>query len=635
MDGQPVYNASDGEETSLLPQQQRRGRRLRPAVGAAVACVAAFGAVAVVTNARATELRRVNAPEIASSSGSSARAISSSSTPTIVISLLDDQGYADVPWHAQDAATQAAMPFADALRKDTGGIDVENYHAWRDCTPSRAMLLTGRHHAQLGMHVPLLGGATAAVPTDEVLIGELLEKARPGAYHKAMVGKWDLGAASPKYIPTARGFDGFTGFYNAMIDYFDWTIDGTVSDIAGTVVDAQRNAGPAPQAAGRYTTRFLRDAALGEVAAAKATGKALFLYAAWNAIHYDVAIPDAHALGRPVYAKALELGLTETRATALGALRIVDAANEWIYSRLDRDNTIWIQTSDNGGDPNQGASNYPLRGGKVSGWQGGFQVPCFVWLGANLRGSLKEYAGLVYVTDWVPTIIGGALGAPEALPADLYGQDLWESLRGNSAKAREDILLMASYGTGDEAGEALVSLRTDRYKVTIGQAPCAVGTPAGAYAGCDCSSDRTTVWVSDLVKDPSEGTNLNCGDALPADVRADLAERLARSWDAHVEPAQRQCYDDALAAAFIQANCTYNEVQYYCPFLDEDVEDIPRYEAVPGSARFNWLARAPDVCLRDADAAAFDPTCVQEEATVLLSLVPEEWEDYCHPGDAA
>ena len=129
------------------------------------------------------------------------------------------------------------------------------------------------------MHVPLLGGATAAVPSDETLIGELLEKARPGAYHKAMVGKWDLGAASPKYIPTARGFDGFTGFYNAMIDYFDWTIEGAVSDIAGTVVDAQRNDGPAAKAAGQYTTRFLRDAALGEVAAAKAAGKALFLYA--------------------------------------------------------------------------------------------------------------------------------------------------------------------------------------------------------------------------------------------------------------------------------------------------------------------------------------------------------------------
>ena len=276
MDGQPVYDASEGEETtSLLPQQQRRARRLRPAVGAAVACVAAFGAVAVVANARTTELRRSNDPAIGNVGRRSA-----AKTPTIVVSLLDDQGYADVPWLAQDAATQSAMPFADALRKDAGGVDVKNYHTWRDCTPSRAMLLTGRHHAQLGMHVPLLAGATAALPTDEQTIGELLEKARPGAYHRAIVGKWDLGAASPKYVPTARGFDAFTGFYNAMIDYFDWTIESVaMTDIAGTILDAQRNDGPSPKAAGQYTTRFLRDAALGEVAAAKAAGKALFLYA--------------------------------------------------------------------------------------------------------------------------------------------------------------------------------------------------------------------------------------------------------------------------------------------------------------------------------------------------------------------
>ena len=196
---------------------------------------------------------------------------------------------------------------------------------------------------------------------------------------------------------------------------------------------------------------------------------------------------------------------------------------------------------------------------------------------------------------------------------------------------------MASYGTGDEAGEAMVSLRTNRYKVTIGQAPCAVGTPSGDYAGCDCSVDRTTVWVSDLLEDPSESTNLNCGDALPAEIRNELAERLARSWDAHVEPAQRQCYDAEAAAAFIQRMCTYDDVQYYCPFLDEDVNDVPRYEAaVPRSARFNWLARAPDVCLSNTDDAAFDPTCVADEATIYLPmLVPEEWPDFCPPGDAA
>ena len=143
-----------------------------------------------------------------------------------------------------------------------------------------------------------------------------------------------------------------------------------------------------------------------------------------------MAIPDAHALGRPVYAKARELGLNTTRATALGALRIVDAANEWIYSRLDRDNTIWIQTSDNGGDPNQGASNYPLRGGKGSGWQGGTQVPCFMWLGANLRGSLKSYEGLVHDGVILPQVV--------VLEGDvrLGGPDLAVAVQVGSAGAR-------------------------------------------------------------------------------------------------------------------------------------------------------------------------------------------------------
>lgn len=624
MAGPPVYD--DGAQTpnegdNLLPH--RGGRRLRPAVGAAVACVAALGTIAAVTTARTNLVAAAGGQgwPVADAMGPGYK--SGSSTPTIIISLLDDQGYADVPWHAQDAATQDAMPFADALRRD--GVDMPNYHTWRDCTPSRAMLLTGRHHAQLGMHLPLIAGATAALPTDEATLGELLEKARPNAYHRAMVGKWDLGAASPAYIPTARGFDGFTGFFNAMIDYFDWNIETTF--VAGTVLDAQRNDGPAQNAAGQYTTRYLRDAALGEIAAAKSAGKALFLYAAWNAIHYDVEIPDAHALGNPVALKAAGLGLTPERCSALGALRIVDAANEWIYSRLDRDNTVWIQTSDNGGEPHKGASNYPLRGGKGTGWQGGFNVPAFVWLGANLRGSLRSYDGLVHVTDWVPSLIGGLLGAPEVLPENLYGQDLWEAFRGNSQKKREDILLMASYGTGDDAGKAMVSIRTERYKVTIGQAPCAVGTPSGAYAGCDCSVDRSTVWVTDLLEDPSESVNLNCG-LLDAEVRADLQNRLAKNWDMHVEPAQRPCYDEALAAAAIQDKCTYGGTAYYCPFLDIDVADAPRYSAdVPQSTNFNWLARTPDVCLVDADAAPFDSTC--ENAFVLgeLTLTADHTED--------
>ena len=66
--------------------------------------------------------------------------------------------------------------------------------------------------------------------------------------------------------------------------------------------------------------------------------------------------------------------------------------------------------------------------------------------------------------------------------------------------------------------------------------------------------------------------------------------------------------------------CTYDDVQYYCPWLDEDVNGVPRYEAadVPRSAL--QLAAGTDVCLSNADDAAFDPACVQMRPQYLPML---------------
>ena len=369
-------DVSEGD--ALLPtSQQNRRKRLRPAVGAAVACVAAFGAVAVVANARTTDLRRSNDPEIGNVGRRSA-----AKTPTIVVSLLDDQGYADVPWLAQDAATQSAMPFADALRKDAGGVDVKNYHTWRDCTPSRAMLLTGRHHAQLGMHVPLLAGATAALPTDEQTIGELLEKARPGAYHRpsSASGTW---ARLPQIRPHGAGLRRLHGFYNAMIDYFDWTIESVaMTDIAGTILDAQRNDGPSPKAAGRTrrgscaTRRSARSPRPGPRARrSSCTRPGTRSTTTWPS--------PTRTRGQPVYMKAVGLGLPQERALALAAAHRRRGERVDLLAP-DRDNTIWIQTSDNGGEPTRAPRTTRCAAARARAGRAA-QVPCFVWLGANPR----------------------------------------------------------------------------------------------------------------------------------------------------------------------------------------------------------------------------------------------------------
>ncbi len=68
------------------------------------------------------------------------------------------------------------------------------------------------------------------------------------------------------------------------------------------------------------------------------------------------------------------------------------------------DNAVVVFTADNGGWVTTnalGGNNWPLRGGKVSDFEGGVRATAFVTGGllpANLRG--KNSTALIHVTDW-------------------------------------------------------------------------------------------------------------------------------------------------------------------------------------------------------------------------------------------
>jgi len=55
------------------------------------------------------------------------------------------------------------------------------------------------------------------LPLDETTIAEVLQHS---GYTTYMFGKWNLGNASPRYVPTARGFDYFLGFLNGYQFYW-------------------------------------------------------------------------------------------------------------------------------------------------------------------------------------------------------------------------------------------------------------------------------------------------------------------------------------------------------------------------------------------------------------------------------
>ncbi|GFR57423.1 arylsulfatase B, partial [Elysia marginata] len=61
----------------------------------------------------------------------------------------------------------------------------------------------------------------------------------------------------------------------------------------------------------------------------------------------------------------------------------------------------------NGGWVPYHGNNYPLRGGKISIWEGGTRVPAFIY-GKGVKKAKNRYDGLMHAVDWFPTIVEAA-----------------------------------------------------------------------------------------------------------------------------------------------------------------------------------------------------------------------------------
>ena len=90
------------------------------------------------------------------------------------------------------------------------------------------------------------------------------------------------------------------------------------------------------------------------------------------------------------------------------------------------DNTLIIVSSDNGGAVQKGASNFPLRGGKTTLWEGGVKATAFVAGGIldnNRRGLTMD--ALMHISDWLPTLsalAGVEFGAETEQELDGFNQ---------------------------------------------------------------------------------------------------------------------------------------------------------------------------------------------------------------------
>ena len=180
-----------------------------------------------------------------------------------------------------------------------------------------------------------------------------------------MVGKWHMGHAIEQHTPNARGFDHFYGHFNTDVDYF------THSFAKGH--DFQEN-GTSVFHEGEYATDVHGNQAVRYLNEIRDPNKPFFLYVPFLAPHSPMQAKEediakySNRLDTAFYPKKTYAAMVDSLDQAIG--QILDALDENGLT----ENTLILFFSDNGGFKNFGADNTPLRGEKLSPFEGGVRV---------------------------------------------------------------------------------------------------------------------------------------------------------------------------------------------------------------------------------------------------------------------
>lgn len=372
---------------------------------------------------------------------------------------------------------------------------------------------------------------------------------KDAGYAAHMIGKWDAGIATPLHSPRGRGFDSSLHYFNHDNNYYTYNYTDTVSiqhpiqcellKYINGFVDLWNTSGPASTPFGTYEEYTLRERAL-QIIKVHDPNQPLFMYYASRTAHAPLQVPQYYLNQfrhindpyRRTY-QAMVMAADDVVGNITAALK---ARNMW-------NNTLLVVHSDNGGAIYQcldgpdaslcgGANNWPLRGGKLSPFQGGIRVNAFVnggILPAKRRGQVET--GLVILADWMATFceLAGVdcshdhVAARANLP-DFDSRSLWPLLSGaNATSPREEYPITA---TGSP------TIVKPPWKLIIGdniqygewtgpQFPNATSPSGGVPVG---AVNCTTGCLFNIAEDPYEYTNM--AEKRP-DIVTSLKERLA------------------------------------------------------------------------------------------------------------
>ena len=347
------------------------------------------------------------------------------SRPNIVFFFIDDMGWQDtsVPFHTEVTALNKRYHTPNMERLAAQGMKFTQAYACAVCSPSRVSLMTGLNAARHGVtnwtlrkdkqpdrnHPKVQAGAwnlnglspVAGVPrtVHAVTLPMLL---RDAGYRTIHAGKAHFGAKGTLgESPLNLGFDvniaghapGGPGSYHGKNNYSAaWRKADRIWDVPGL----EKYHGT-----DTYLNEALTIEANKAMDQAVADGRPFYLYMSHYAVHAPWEQDDRFLK------KYTDSGLKGLPAVFASMLESMDKSLGDIMANLERlgveNNTILVFMTDNG-CPSNLPRNLPLRGHKITPYEGGTRVPLIVkWPGVvDPKTTCRDY---MIIEDIFPTFL--------------------------------------------------------------------------------------------------------------------------------------------------------------------------------------------------------------------------------------
>jgi len=454
------------------------------------------------------------------------QATTSGQRPNILVIMADDIGWSNIGVYNQGIMA-GRTPNLDKLASE--GTRFTDYYAEASCTAGRANFITGELPIRTGLTTVGQAGATTGMPAQAPTIATVLKSM---GYATGQFGKNHLGDRN-EFLPTVHGFDEYWGYLyhlDAMEDPFSRTyppalrdklgprnlVHSVASDVDDPTVDPRwgkvgkqkiTDEGPLPphpmpdiKYNMETVDEVIRDKALEFIDRAKQQNKPFFVWLNPTRMHVITHLsPKYESMRTPENSWSIQ---------EAGMAQLDDVVGA-VMSRL-RDNgldnnTIVIFTTDNGAEnftwPDGGQT--PFAGGKGTGLEGGFRVPCIVrWPGHVAAGKVEN--SIMSGLDWFPTLVAAAGNAnitselldgkklgDQTFKVHLDGYNQLDLITGKGPSARHEIFYFTE-GT-------LSAVRIDDFKYRFTDQP-------GGWLGATEKVDWPI--LSNLRLDPYERTGM-------------------------------------------------------------------------------------------------------------------------------